>query len=143
MGFQIDMPEDLMGHLFDYQFEEIAKEMIEEASPILVDSTKKALRGVVKHEGESEMINSVKATKPKVTKTDAVMSTVSPSGYSTHTFTRNGRKYPVPNAAKAVWLEYGVAGRQAPRPWLANIKRSEGEIANKMQEVFNKKVGGG
>lgn len=46
------------------------------------------------------------------------------------------------NALKAVWKEYGIAGRQPARPFLANATRNAEEtVLTKMQEVYKKRMG--
>lgn len=142
MSFTVEYNDDNLERLFSHPFESVAPEMLNEAAPILVESTKQALRSVIRHSGESELVNSIKATKPKKTKTDAYILNVTPKGYSKNTFTRGKRKYPVTNAAKAVWLEYGVAGRQAPRPWRDKATSSKAsEIESVMQEKYNRIIG--
>ena len=143
--FDIEIPADYLQELLGYQFTEVAKELLDKASPALVESTKSAMRAVVQHGGESDMINSVKANKAKEAVNGAVIVNVNPKGYSNHTFSREsgGRvhRYPVSNALKAIWLEYGVAGRQPPRPWLSASKRAvESKVMELMQEEYNKKV---
>ena len=147
MSIQFDFPEDYLKKLTSKSFEEVARKMEEKAAPVLVESTKKAMRAVVQHEGDSEMINSVKASKPATTKTDAVILTVNPKGYSNHTFSRKNkggktRKYRVSNALKAIWLQYGVAGRQPPRDWLnKSVHDAEKKVNEIMQKVWEEEVG--
>ena len=94
-------------------------------------------------------MNSFKASKPKKTKTDAWIANVNPKGYSsTKVYTVNSkgfkknRKYPVSNALKAIWKEYGIPGRQAAKPFItASVNASKMEIMRRMQEVYNRKVG--
>lgn len=150
--FDIEFPDDFLGKLLDVDTGELCSEMLSEAAPLYVDSMKRSLNGVVDHEGESEMVNSVKATKPKITKTDAYIVNVGPSGYSkTKEYIqkdgngkRTTRKYPVSNALKAIWKEYGIPGREAPRPFLTKAKNDvENDVMNRLQEVYNRKVGAG
>ena len=81
-GFDIEFPNDFLGGVLETDPQELCSEMLSEAAPLYVDSMKRSLRGVVDHEGDSEMVDSVKATKPKKTKTDAYIVNVGPSGYS-------------------------------------------------------------
>lgn len=141
--FDFDMSAGILSGLLDNSFEKLAPQILEEAAPILKQSTQEAIRAEISHTGDSELVNSLKETKPKLTKTDACVITVTPKGYSRKTFSRGKRKYPVSNALKAIWLEYGNrGGAQAPRPWLdkaASAHRSE--IEAKMQETYNRLTG--
>ena len=69
-GFDIEFPNDFLGGVLETDPQELCSEMLSEAAPLYVDSMKRSLRGVVDHEGDSEMVDSVKATKPKKTKTN-------------------------------------------------------------------------
>ena len=132
-------------------FDEIAEEALKEASPILRDATIEACQAVIQHPNDSELVKSWKATPPKATKSkDAYIANIVPKGNSTdqYYYAQDGRgghskrKYPVSNALKAIWLNYGVNGRQDPRPFLENAaKNCENEVEAKIQEVFNRKVG--
>ena len=73
-----------------------------------------------------------------------------PSGYSKTkeyiqkdgTGKRTTRKYPVSNAVKAIWKEYGIPGKEPARPFLTKAKNDvENDVMNRMQEVYNRKVG--
>lgn len=148
-AFEIDFPEDFLSQLLNTEFEEIAREALAEAAPILEENLKKEVRKAVMHEGESEMAESFKANKPKRTKTDAWIVNVTPKGSSkTKVYTRRGgrgqqteRKYPVSNALKAIWKEYGIPGRQAAKPFItAAVNKSRTQVMEKMQEVYNRKV---
>ena len=149
-GFDIEFPDDFLGGVLETDPQELCSEMLSEAAPLYVDSMKRSLRGVVDHEGDSEMVDSVKATKPKKTKTDAYIVNVGPSGYSKTkeyiqkdgTGKRTTRKYPVSNAVKAIWKEYGIPGKVPARPFLTKAKNDvENDVMNRMQEVYNRKVG--
>lgn len=147
-GFDVIFPDDLMGGLLDTGCEEICMEALSEAAPLLVDSMKKSARAAVLHEGESEMVNSIAFSKAKRTKDgSAYITTVGPRGYSDHMYYdkkgQKKRKYKVSNALKAIWKEYGIAGKQAPRPFIANATRNaEEKVMNKLQEVYKNKTGG-
>ncbi|MBD5480220.1 MAG: hypothetical protein HDR14_13175 [Lachnospiraceae bacterium] len=146
--FDVTFPDDFMGELLDTDCSEICLTALSEAAPILVDSMKKSARAAVMHEGESEMVDSIAFSKAKKTKDEsAYITTVGPRGYSDHTYYdkkgRKKRKYKVSNALKAIWKEYGIAGKQAPRPFLANATQNAAEkVINKLQEVYRKKTGG-
>lgn len=143
--FEIDFPDDFLSELLETDFDEICEAGLSQAAPIMEDALKRSLKAVIQHDGDSELVDSVKATKPKKTKTDAWIVNVNPKGNSKNSYTAKGkskRRYPVSNALKAIWLEYGVAGRQAPRPWLQKATNDVHEEAiSKVQEVYNKKTG--
>lgn len=146
-AFDISFPDDFLSDLLDTDFEDIAEKALTEAAPILEKSMKKSCRDVIMHDGESEMVNSIKAGKPKKTKTHAMIVSVSPSGNST-TKTVDlkgkhlGRKGPVSNVLKAVWIENGIPGRQSPRPFLqAATNDARSAVEAKMQEVYDRMTG--
>ncbi len=148
--FDIDFPEDLMSDLLDTDFAEIAEEALAEAAPILEKAMKESGKAVIMHEGDSEMVESIKAGKPKRTKTDAWIVNVTFKGYSSiKKYTavdskgrKTHRKYPISNSLKAIWKEYGIPGRQPPRPFLESAKNAAQSAVNKkIQEVYNRKVG--
>lgn len=144
--FDIDFPEDLASDLLDTEFEVIAKEALMEAAPILEKATKASASTVIMHKGDSEMVASIKAGKPKRTKTDAWIVSVRPTGNSKHYYYRKGnrkkRAYPVSNVLKAIWKEYGIPGRQAPKPFFESAKNSvQNVVIKKIQEVYDRRVG--
>ena len=143
MGFEVDFPDELLD-VFGHQFKDITPEILKEASPILLESTKSALRQSIQHPGDSELVNSVVEGEPKVFEDAAIISCY-PKGNSkqeVHTYNRGKRKYPVSNGAKAFWLEYGVAGRQPARPWQDKATNGRAdEINQKMQEKLNEIMG--
>lgn len=144
-AFDLDFPADFMSELLNTDFEEIAKAALEETAPILEKSIKQSCKRVIEHPGESELVDSIKSSKPQKTKTDAWIVTVSPKGYSktkVYSAGKKKRKYPVSNALKLIWKEYGIAGQQAPKPFLTNACNSVRDtIMSKMQEVYEEKVG--
>lgn len=144
-GLNLDIPEDFMKELLGKPFDKIAKTSLDECAPILKDSIKTSMRSAVRHTGESDMIKSVRTNKPKQTKTDAWIVNVYPSGYSSNTFSRytGGRvkRYPVSNALKAIWLEYGRVG-QSPSPWLAPaVSNCKNKILAEMQKIWERETG--
>lgn len=143
MGFDVNIPDDFLEGLLKTDFEEIAKEAAEECAPILKESMQKQLSQVIQHEGGSDLVNSIKISKPKRTKTDGYIVNVGPSGSSDTYYYAHGkkkRKYRVSNVLKAIWLEYGRRG-QAARPWLAtSTKNVQAQILKKMQDIYNSKV---
>lgn len=147
---EVDFPEDFLSELLDTDFDEIAEEILTEVAPILENSVKDEVRGTIQHDGDSELVDSMKASKPKKTKTSAWIVNVSPKGYSTvkkyiavdSKGRKTHRKYPISNALKAIWKEYGIPGRQPPRPFLTRtINSARNAVIRKSQEILNRKVG--
>ena len=145
--FMVDFPDDFMKKLFDSNNKGICIKALEESAPILEESMKSVLRSGG-HELSGELIKSIKTTKAKEAKTGAYITKVMPTGYSSinsYSIKRNGkrmRKYPLSNNAKALFLEYGVNGRQPARPFIdACINKSSSAVLSKMQEVYNREVG--
>lgn len=148
--FEVEFPDDLLKDLLDTSFDEIAEEALNEALPILQKSVQSSIRSSLKHGGDdSELVSSIKPTKAKKTKTDAWIANVTPKGYSkTKRYYganakggKSTRSYPVSNALKLIWKEYGVAGRQAPSPCLQRaVNSAQGAVLAKFQEVYERKV---
>lgn len=144
-GFNLSIPEDFLKELTDKDFGDVAGKALNECAPILEDSIKASMRRSVSHPGDSDMIKSVRKNKAKATKTDAWIVNVYPSGYSTNTYSRQsgGRthRYPVSNALKAIWLEYGRTG-QTPKPWLSPaIASCSNKILSECQKIWEREVG--
>ena len=147
--FDFDFPDNFLSELLETDFDELAEDMLTEAAPIYKDAIKKFMKSTILHEGESERVESVTARKPKKCKNGAWMVHIGPSGNSKNMYTvkngkgqRTARRYPVSNILKAIWKEYGISGRQAPRPWLQRAKNdADAKIMNRMQEIYNRKVG--
>lgn len=144
-GFEIDFPDDFLSKLLDTDFEEIAEEALNETAPLLETSMKQSCKAVITHEGDSELVDSIKSGKPKRTRTDAWIVNVSPKGYSktkVYHHARTGRKHPVSNALKAIWKEYGIPGRQPPRPFITSAcNKVRDSVMARLQKVYNRKVG--
>lgn len=145
-GLEIDFPDDFLSDILDMNTEELCKEMVDSAVPVVEESLKKEMQKVISHPGDSELVQSVKASRAKMTKTGAVISFVSPRGNSKNYYyrsTRKGRKIPVSNVLKAIWLNYGRQGQPA-KPFLTKAINNVSEKAvNKMQETYNRLTGGG
>ncbi len=146
-AFELDFPDDFMKQLFQTDSAEICMKALEEAAPILEEEMKNAIRADG-HELSGELINSIKAAKPKKTSNGAYIVSVRPTGYSKingYSVKKNGkklRKYPVSNALKMIWIEYGVNGRQPARPFMTRVmNRVRAAAMNKMQEVYNRMAG--
>lgn len=146
---QIYSSEDAFDSLWNVNFADYAIEALNEAAPVLESRMKANARAGVMHEGDSEMVNSIKASKAKKAKTNAYIINVGPRGYSkTKVYTakdgkgkRTTRSYPVSNALKAIWKEYGIPGRQPARPFIsAAAVQCERQIIDILQKKFEDKV---
>lgn len=143
--FDIEFPDDFLSELLETDFDEIAEAALRDTAPLLEKSMKQEAGRAVMHEGESEMVESIKASTPKKTKTDAWIVNVAPRGYSEtkmYNGKKKGRRYKVSNALKAIWKEYGIPGKQAPQPFIQSAVNAVRSAAmDKMQEAYNRKVG--
>jgi HK97 gp10 family phage protein len=107
--------------------DEIAPKMLESATPILEKNLKTALQP---HKQTSEMVDSIKATKPKKG-TKGWTSTVRPTGKD---------KKGVRNMEKLVYLQYGTS-KQVATPVLEEVvNKSTNSVSEIMQEVFNREI---
>ena len=135
----INFPDDLFSNLINSSFEDIAKEALEDVTSIMVESIKDSIRAAEHGSGTGELVESIKGVKPKKTKTDAWVVNVGPSGKSKSYYydsKTHKRQYPVSNALKGIWLNYGNA-HQAPSPWLTPaINNAQAEILLKMQKKW-------
>ena len=141
LGF--DIPEDYLKELTDTDFDELAPEMLDEVLPILETSISRHLTGVIRG-GSGELAKSVSITKPKKTNTDAYIANVYIKGQSKNHYyggVSHNRQYPVSNALKAIWLNYGNA-HQPARPWLTPAVNScQSEILDKLQKKWEEITG--
>lgn len=145
MAFEVYDERTDVDALFDMDFGEMAEEALREAAPVLEASMKKAVQASIQHEGDSELVKSIKANKPKRAKNGAYIVNVTPKGYSkikVYHAKRGKRTYPVSNALKAIWKEYGIAGRQPPSPFLAKATNdAEKDVLRILQNKFDEKAG--
>lgn len=150
MGFDVEFPDDFLGDLLNTTFDEACEGALNEVAPILEKCVKDETKKVIDHPGESELVESFKAGKPKKSKNGAWIVNVTPKGYSKDKMfiakdgmgNKSKRKYPVSNALKAIWKEYGIPNQQPARPFLGRATRSaEHEVIQKIQENYSKKVG--
>lgn len=131
-GFNVSMPDDML-EKYNFKEDELVN-AVTEASPILEDAMKRTIQSVIGHGGDSVLVNSIKVSRPKRTKTDAIISWVGPSGTD-----KKGRKKSIRNIEKAIYLNYGTV-KQPARPWLAkSINESESLIQNKLQETLEER----
>lgn len=146
-GFDVYDDNIDLDNLFNVDFDELAEEALKEAVPVLERSMKAAVQAAVEHSGDSELVRSIKANKPKKSRNGAWIVNVTPKGYSkvkVYRGKKGGRTYPVSNALKAIWKEYGVAGRQPARPFLAKATNdAQNEVLDIIQRKFDEKAGGG
>ena len=138
MSMRVDFKEDVS---FRSDFEEIAGKAIDTVRNDVAEGVKNAVKASISHSGPSELLDSVRTYKPEMTKDKSGMKircTFSGNSQSGHTYNTTSRGKPrkkkVSNANKAFWLEYGVAGRQAPKPWQDRAVNSiEAKVTEKIQ----------
>lgn len=153
--FTFEISED-----FIFQLERLANvdnyapAMLNEAAPILQESVKRELSGVMSGESTGDLLKSVKYKKASKTKFGGYYLQVRPTGTSTRAgggYLRKGKRAgrkkvaggirdPIRNMEKAVYLEYGTS-QQTPRPWVTRaLKNAEPAVLQKMKEVFEREV---
>lgn len=131
------------------RFEDMAKKVLEDVRGDMEEGTKRALRTSIDHPGDSELVNSVKCYEPAMTRNgEGAKLVCQPTGRSTsgnryHTVSRGKTiSKPVTNNDKAFWLEYGVAGRQAAKPWKDRATNSiESKVTPKIEQAIAKELG--
>lgn len=142
---EIDFPEDMLNGLLDADAEDLCKQMIDSAAPIMEESMKKEMRSVIQHSGDSDLVDSVKTSKAKKAKNGAIIAFTGPKGNSKNHYYRNGkrdRKIPVNNVLKAIWLNYGRVGQPA-RPFLTKaVNNAHQKVMEKMQQTYDQLTGG-
>lgn len=129
-------------------FEQLGKKALSEVMPDVLNATKDAIRGSVKHSGDSELVRSVKCYEPRMTKNgEGACITCMPtgkskSGNSYHTVSRgHDRVMSVNNNDKAFWLEYGTV-KQPATPWKDRaINSAEGKATQKIQQIIERELG--
>lgn len=136
-----------LDNLFNVDFDGVAGEALAEAVPVLEKSMKSAIQASIGHSGDSELVRSIKANKPKKSRNGAWIVNVTPKGYSkvkVYHAKKGKRTYPVSNALKAIWKEYGIAGRQPAHPFLAKATNdAQDAVLDIIQRKFDEKTGGG
>lgn len=150
-----DFPVDFLKDFIESDPADICKEALKEAGSIYADYMKKSMKKVIEHEGDSDMVESVKPSKILKNRnrdgwTDGYYVNIQPTGESKQKYyygtdKKGGhypRKYPVSNALKAIWKEYGIPGRQKATPFIVDAKiHAEKAVMDKLQEVYNRKIG--
>ncbi len=115
----------------------IAPKMLQTAAPIAVSAIKKRLE---KHRDTGQLIDSVKAGKPKKGKKGGYVLGINFVGYDKLRKPTPSQPKGVSNAVKAAGIEYGNA-HQPARPFMsAAAKDCEQETVETMQQVFNVEV---
>jgi len=131
----------------DMDFDSAAESALNEAIPVLEGTMRSAAAASVKHDGDSEMVNSIKGSKPKKSAaTDCWICNVGPRGYSStktyHGQRKSGKSkktYKVSNALKAIWKEYGIPGHQSPQPFIQKAtNQAQGRVERIIEDAFNK-----
>lgn len=131
----------------DMDFDESAEKALNESVPILEGTMRSAAAAVVKHDGDSAMVNSIKGSKPKKSvATDCWIVNVGPRGYSStktyHGQRKSGKSkktYKVSNALKAIWKEYGIPGHQSPMPFIQKAtNQAQARVERIIEDAFNK-----
>lgn len=131
-SFEYDVPDELMDEFkkLGDAAEQIAFKMLNESAPILMDRVTAELSN---HKVSGDLVKSIKIIKAKKAKGGGYAASVEPSGTD---------KKGVRNVEKMIYLEYGTS-RQPARPTLTKaINDSEQGVLAKMQEVFDREVGG-
>ena len=139
---------DLDG-MFSISFDDIAEKALNESVPILESTMRSAAAASVKHSGDSDMVNSIKGSKPKkVAATDCWIVNVGPRGYSStkkyHAKRKSGKSkqtYKVSNALKAIWKEYGIPGHQQAQPFMEKATNAARcRVEKIIEDAFNKEI---
>lgn len=137
--------------LWQMDFGGYCEEALAEASVIVEEKMKANAKSTIMHEGESEMVDSIKPSTPKKAKTGAYIVNVGPRGYSgTKKYrAKDGhgqvtkRVYKVSNALKAIWKEYGIPARGIPAtPFISTtVSQTENQVYDILQKKFEEKAG--
>lgn len=139
---------DLEG-MWDIKFDDICQEALAESVPLLESAMRSAAAASISHDGESDMVNSIKGSKPvKSVSTDCWIVNVGPRGYSDHKYyaqdghgRKTNRKYKVSNALKAIWKEYGIPGHQEASPFMQKAaNQARPRVEKIIEDSFNKRI---
>lgn len=125
--FDIYGIDDLMKGLSQIDVDRIAPKMLEESVPILEKSVKAE---AAKHKDTGAMEESIKATGADINAKGHYIC-VRPTGRD---------EKGVRNMEKMVYMEYGTS-KQKETPVLSQaVRKAEGPVLEKMQEVFNREA---
>lgn len=130
----IDGIDALMRQLNQLQgdIDEIAKEAIDAATPILRESLSSAINQATGENATGELTGSIRATKAK-TNAYGCFSAVGPTGTD---------KKGVRNAEKLAYLEYGTSRGQKKRPVMKKaVKSAESGCIEKMRSIIDERIG--
>ena len=117
----------------------IAPEMLQAASPVMVDSLKQQVGKHQSYRSRKHLAQSVRAGKAKKRKRGGYGLDVSFSGYDTGHGSSPRYKDKVAQMQKAVALEYGTA-KQAAQPFLNQAaKNCEDAVGTIMQDVLRQR----
>ena len=140
---------DLDG-MWEISFDDVCQEALGDAVPILESTMRSAAAASVDHEGESEMVNSIRGSKPtKSAATDCWIVNVGPRGYSStkkyHAQRPGGKHskqtYQVSNALKAIWKEYGIPGHQPAKPFMEKAtNQARSRVEKIIEDAFEKRI---
>ena len=81
---EVDFPEDLLSEILTEDTKDLCKQIVDSASPILEEAVKKEMRAVIQHPGDSEAVDSIKASEAVESKNGAIISFTGPTGKSTN-----------------------------------------------------------
>lgn len=136
--------------LWNMDFAGYAEDVLNESADLMLKEMKKNCQTSIQHTGESELINSLKKAKPKKARNGAYIINVGPSGYSKTKVYRaknskgmhTSRKYPVSNALKAIWMEYGIPARKIhARPFIGpTVNQTQENIYRLLQKRFEERA---
>jgi len=146
--FEVNIPKDIFKQFADAQ-DDICKEMLTEAIPIVAESLKEELR---KHENTGELIKSIETFEPHKLKDEYWIVSAVPTGKSKglrsapKVFARSktGRKTSgkaLYNDDKLWWLEYGTSKQKATPVLKKAINNANNKVIAKMTEIYNKRMG--
>lgn len=146
-SLDITFPDDFLSGLLNADTSELCSELLNESGDILCDSMVNSLKSSIHGPSTGELVGSIKAKKPTKTSNGAYLLWVGPTGYSTtkYFYQKNkgkkaARKYPLTNAAKAIWLEYGNS-KQTPAPFLdRTVTSCQTQVIEKMQSAYDARV---
>lgn len=119
--------DDLISELGEIARAQMARKMLTESAPILVNEMKAKAAG---HHVTGDMIGSIKASAPKSTGSGLSV-TVSAEGTGS-----NGTR----NAEKMAYLEYGTYKQRATPVVTPATNAAEPKVHAKMQQIFDAEV---
>lgn len=115
--------DDLISELGEIAQAQVAREMLRESAPILVQEMKAK---AANHHVKGDMVGSIKADAPIAT-SDGLSCVVSAKGTGS-----NGTR----NAEKMAYLEYGTYKQRATPVVTPAVNAAEPKVHAKMQQVF-------